>query len=279
LVSIGETKLLEGVRVTATKGAAAYSTVSDAGGKYFLPLPGSGSYVVRAELSPYKTQPAGEISVNAKGCVIQYFAFQVENRISRKVLNEKGAYVEHAKVSLVDVENRSGKPLAHAWVVGEGNYRFEHVPPGRYILAINPEGPEPDVPLETTYYPLASKRTSAKVVEIKGYQSDLTGLNLVIGNKVMFRQVTVKVTFTDGTPMKSVAIRCTAHLDGNQRAGALWSHFGTGLGTGVVKFEAPTNVPLRIEVEDWYRRDLGATYTADFDAGSTPISYGFKIKP
>jgi hypothetical protein len=112
-----------------------------------------------------------------------------------------------------------------------------------------------------------------------GYQSDLTGLNLVIGNKVMFRQVTVKVTFTDGTPMKSVAIRCTAHLDGNQRAGALWSRFGTGLGTGVVKFEAPTNVPLRIEVEDWYRRDLGATYTADFDAGSTPISSGFKIKP
>jgi hypothetical protein len=103
------------------------------------------------------------------------------------VFNEKGEYVEHVKVSLVDAESQAGPPAAEEWVAGEGHYRFGHVPPGRYILAINPDGPVPDFPFETTYYPHTSERRAAKVIEIKGYQSDLAGMNLVTGNGVKFR--------------------------------------------------------------------------------------------
>jgi hypothetical protein len=181
LVSIGETKLLEGVRVTASRGGAAYSAVSDTTGKYFLSLPGPGSYFVRALLPPYKAQPAREISVSANGCVIQDFAMSVDNTISGKVMNQKGEYVEHAKVSLMDVERRESKPLANAWVIGEGNYRFEHVPTGRYLLVVNAEGPDAEFPFEPTYYPLASTRQDAKIVEIKGDHAELTGLNLIVG--------------------------------------------------------------------------------------------------
>jgi hypothetical protein len=281
LVSIGQAKLLHGARVTATKGGAEYSTASDTMGKYFLPLPGSGSYIVRTELPPYKIQPAKVISVNANGCVIQDFALQVENSISGQVFNEKGEYVEHVKVSLVDAESQAGPPAAEEWVAGEGHYRFGHVPPARYILAINPDGPVPDFPFGTTYYPHTSERRSAKVIEIKGYQSDLAGMNLVTGNGVKFRQVTVNVTFTDGTPMRTVVIRSTLLNGANLSSGPqrhVGAGFGTGAGIGVVKFDAPANLPFRMEVEDWYGRDLGGTYAADFDAGTTPISHEFKIK-
>ncbi len=279
LVMTGETKLLEGVRVTATRGSAVYSAVTDTSGKYFLPLPGPGSYFVQALFAPYKTTPARDIRVSANGCVVQDFALQADNTISGKVLNAKGEYVEHAKVSLIDVERRNGKPLAHAWVVGEGNYRFEHVPPGRYLLAINGDGPDSDLPFETTYYPLASKRESAKIIEVNGNRAEITGLNLIVGPKVTFRQVSIKVAFVDGTPMKTAAIRCTLRPAGPGVASASRRHSGVGFRTGVFKFETPANWPLRIEVEDWYGRELGATYAAEFQAGSTPISHEFKVKP
>lgn len=91
LAMTGETKLLEGVRVTATRtrGSAEYSAVTDSNGKYFLALPGPGSYFVQALLAPYKTQPSRVISVSEHGCVIQDLAFQVDNTIAGKVLNAK----------------------------------------------------------------------------------------------------------------------------------------------------------------------------------------------
>ncbi len=118
LLGIGETKLLEGVRVTAVRGSEMYSTVTDASGKYFLPLPGPGSYSVRALLAPFKSRPASELSVSPNGCAVRNFALRVDNTISGKVINDKGEHVEYAEVSLVDSESRSGKPLARSRVVG-----------------------------------------------------------------------------------------------------------------------------------------------------------------
>ncbi len=153
-------------------------------------------------------------------------------------------------------------------MIGEGNYQFEHVPPGRYLLAVNADGPEPNSPFETTYYSLTSVRESAKIVEIQGDHSALTGLNLVVGAKVTFRQVTVKVAFVDGTPMKTASVQSTEQPAGPGTPSAYWSHSEWSLGTAVVKFEAPTTFPLRIEVKDLYERDLGASYTAAFLLGS-----------
>lgn len=280
LVRTGETKLLEGVRVTAAKGSDVYSTVTDASGKYFLPLPGPGSYSVRALLPPFKARQPTELSVSANGCVILNFGLRVDNTISGKVVNQKGEYVEYAQVSLVDIESRSGKPLARSRVVGEGQFRFEHVPPGRYLIAINPEGPNSDFPFETTYYPLASTRESAKIVEINGNYAQVSGLNLILGPKVVlaFRQISIKVVFEDGTLMKTAFVSCSALAAGPVPGRNPCSRSNAALPRDTFKFEAPANVPVRIEVVDRYGRELGATYAAEFPAGSTPISHEFRIK-
>ena len=279
LVMTGETKLLEGVRVTAVRGSEVYSTLTDSSGKYFLPLPGPGSYSVRALLPPFKAQQPTELSLSANGCVILNFGLRVDNTISGKVVNQKGEYVEYAEVSLVDIESRSSKPLARSRVVGEGQFRFEHVPPGRYLIAINPEGPNSDFPFETTYYPLASTRESAKIVEISGNYAQVAGLNLILGPKSAFRQIRIKVVFEDGTLMKTALVSCSALPAGPLPGRDPCSRLDVALPRDTFKFEAPANLPLRIEVGDRYGRELGATYAAEFPAGPTLISHEFRVKP
>jgi hypothetical protein len=77
--------------------------------------------------------------------------------------------------------------------------------------------------------------------------------------------------------MKTSAIRWTTRPAGPGPVGDPWSHYRVG--SGAIKFEAPTNAVLRVEVKDWYGRDFGAIYAAEFQPGSTPISHEFKIKP
>ncbi len=288
LLTMGETKPLAGVTISTFRGGKAYSAVSDAIGRYTLPLPGGGVYQVRADLKPYVSEPE-QISVSGKGCAVHDFGMSVDNTIAGKVWDATGQPLEGAEVGLIDLDRPPPRPDSHAWFdhayteAPEMSFTFENVPIGHYLLVFNPDGPRSgapsDWPFESTYYPSGATRATARTVEVNSGGVHLTGMNMVAGKRVAFRQVMVRVRFPDGTPMKTAEIRC---IGLPARAGDLpWIFRKTPLRSenGVVQFPAPANRKLQLEVRDAYGRDLKASYTSAYEPGLTTITQEFVVIP
>ena len=285
LVDTGEAKPLEGVRVSATQGTAAYSTVSTADGKYFLALPRPGAYKVKAFLSPYAAEPERELSVSAGGCAVRNFALSTDNTISGRVWDGRGQPVMNAKLGLIDIDRpaRSESITRFSSTDSEpdGSYEFRKVPLGRYLLLFNPDGPQKESvwnrsSFEHTYYPQASGRAGAKIIEVQSDHVHLTGMDVAIGSPVDFRQVSVKVVLPDGSPWNTAVVDCVG--EPLETGDIKWRHL-EHVKKGSVQFFAPANRTLRIEVNDWYGRELKADYSATYKPGSTPITRTFIVKP
>lgn len=286
LLNVGEAKPLANVTVSTTYGARLFSTQSDANGRYRLGLPAAGNYVLRATLKPYASEPAA-VSVPAGGCTSQDFGLSVGNTISGSVWDETRQPVQRAEVGLIDLDRRSSSLDRHAWFAHayaepDGTFRLKNVPIGRYLLIFNPDGPRSggrfDLPFESTYYPSGARFANARTVDVKSGAVHLTGMNLVVGRRVEFRSVVVKVRFPDGVPMKTALVRCIALPD--QEGDVPWVQgVVTGTEAGTARFSAPSNRKLRLKVGDWYGRDLHGIYTSVHDAGLTDIKQDFVIKP
>jgi hypothetical protein len=103
LLSVGETEPLAGVTISRLRGGKTYSAMTDAQGRYTLPLPAGGDYRVQADLKPYVSEPA-RISVPENGCTIHDFGFRVDNTISGKVWDAAGRPLEGAEAGLIDLD-------------------------------------------------------------------------------------------------------------------------------------------------------------------------------
>src|SRR5215469_1147087 len=111
---MGETKPLAGVTISTLRDGRAYSTTTDANGRYVLPLAAGGAYQIRAVLRPYISEPA-EISVSRNGCAIRDFGLTVDNTISGKVRDANGQPLKGAYVGLVDLDRPHSGAERHPW--------------------------------------------------------------------------------------------------------------------------------------------------------------------
>jgi hypothetical protein len=154
---------------------------------------------------------------------------------------------------------------------------------GRYLLMFNPDGPRSgdpsDSPFGSTYYPAGATRAGARTIEVKSGGVHLTGMDLIAGKRVAFRQVNVRVRFPDGAPMRTVQIRCIGLP--SQEGDLPWILEKNPLRSdnGVLQFRAPANRKLQLEVRDAYGRDLKASYTSTYEPGLTTITQEFVVIP
>ncbi|HTS50008.1 MAG TPA: carboxypeptidase-like regulatory domain-containing protein [Bryobacteraceae bacterium] len=287
LLMMGETKPLAGVTISTLRGGKTYSATTDTNGRYTLPLPAGGDYHLRAALKPYTLEDA-EISVPGKGCAVQDFGMEVDNTISGRVWDDRGQPLKGAEVGLIDLD-RPPPSERHAWFrhayteAADLSFTFDNVPIGRYLLVFNPNGPQPrdrfDLPFESTYYPLGRSRAKAEIIEIKSGGVHLTGMDLIAGEPVEFRQVTVQVKFQDGTPMNTAQIRCVGlPLQPGDFPWIFEKPLIRG-DNGVLRFQAPANRKLQLEIKDSFRRDLKGSYTSTHEPGLTPIRQEVVVTP
>jgi hypothetical protein len=289
LLMQGEAKPMAGVTLSASRQGKTYSTVTNANGRYILPLPSAGTYVINASLKPYSSEPV-EVTISGRGCAIHDFGLKIENTISGRVLDDSGQPMKDAKVGLIDLDRLPSDSERHVWfddayVERDMNYRFANVPLGRYLLFFNPEGPHSgntfNLPFESTFYPLDSVRANAKVIEVNSAGIHLTGMDLAVGRKVQFRRVSVRVKFPDGMKMKTAKIICTGLPP--QKGEFPWIETVFALLSkaedGSIEFYAPANRNLKLEVRDDYGRDLKGIFTSFHEAGVTPIMQEFIVKP
>jgi hypothetical protein len=235
--------------------------------------------------------PAARISVANKACSVHDFAMGIDTSISGHVFDNARPQqpLGSALVGLIDLNHPISEPDTHPWFNQEYTehdfaYKFENVPIGRYLLVFNPDGPRTgglyDLPLESNYYPASSTRSAAKVIEVTSAGVHLTGMDLVAGERVEFRQVVVGVRFSDGAPMKTAAIRCVALPLKEGEPSLVFKNFPLlEKDDGTVHILAPANRKLRIEVQDAYGRKLNGSYAATYEPGSTPITQEFVVTP
>jgi hypothetical protein len=280
-LSLGLAKPLSGVHVIATFGRSTFTATTDAEGKYFLPLPQEGTYRVHAALGSLQSKEQ-EVGVPAGRCRVQNFAISTDNTISGRVTDSRGHSVKGAHIGLVDIDHPNDKEAANAWIThsysgGDGAYQLVKVPAGRYLLVSNADGPyggfANNLPFETTYYPLGSNRRAAKIVEIGNRGVKWKHMDLIIGQRIEARPVTVKVKFPDGKPMTTARAECTG--EPIEPGGLVWKK----MVRDGEPIQVPVNRRLRIEVIDFYGRDLKATYASTHEPGSAAIVENFVVKP
>jgi len=291
LLRFNETISLSGARVSASRGAATVSTVTDTLGRYTLPVHGSGEYRIRANLTHY-SGVAETVTVPVRGCAVQDLAMRIDNTITGRVFDEHGIPMNNGRVGLVDLDRAPVNPQGHAWFneayvesTGAATYTFRNVPIGRYLVMFNPDGPrwDPltiDQAFESSYYPAGNTKSAARTVEIKSNGNHLTGIDLHTGNPVAPRTVEVRVRFPDGTPMTTARIQCVgAPLSPGEPPWELNGNLTTKQADGKVRFSAPANRVLRLEVSDEYGRNLKKAYTSTHQPGTTPITEEFVVTP
>jgi hypothetical protein len=125
------------------------------------------------------------------------------------------------------VEDDSGKP-AHIWLMllnadqsrlpggvndflltnNDGSFQIKMIPPGRYIIVVNPSGPHDDWPYDIQYYPATLRADAAQVLQVAEGQQ-IKGINFTV-HRLTERTVQVRVTWPNGDAAANAPV-CVAY--------------------------------------------------------------------
>jgi hypothetical protein len=185
------------------------------------------------------------------------------------------------------VEDDSGKP-AHIWVMllradgsqipgyvnsflltePDGSYQINKIPPGRYILVVNPNGPYDDEPYDIQYYLSALRPENAHVLQIAEGQQ-IKGIDFSVG-RLIERTVRVRVTLQNGAVVGAASI-CFAYENTKEYA----SLVGTNCfkqtdqnGEAVVHLYGSSR--MRLFAEQNREQDTYYSHRVELGAGNIP---------
>jgi hypothetical protein len=128
LLRTGHARPLSGVTISAV-GRQSHTTTTDAEGRYNLPLPGAGTYQIKATFAPYE---AKLVSKQLRGCEVLDFGLTTNNTISGKVRDQNGQRLKDVRVGLIDLDqphSSSRKPWISESTSGPDlTFTFKNVP-------------------------------------------------------------------------------------------------------------------------------------------------------
>lgn len=175
---------LSGVEVVLERGdqpgTLAKTTTNSEGAYEFRGL-ATGTYRVRAALptGPREWSPDGKQKPyytwlnEGMHCASKNFLLTTDSSISGKLVTPEGSPLPQQYLSLIPIDE-SGKEISSSstpWANSapdNGQYYFRQVPPGRYLLAVNPRNApgKSDPVYPRMYYPGVTSREQATVITI-----------------------------------------------------------------------------------------------------------------
>lgn len=197
-----------------------FNIATDSKGEYEINVP-AGKYKLAPAVPAYATLDLFSdepIIVKDRGCTQKNFSLHNKSRISGKVVDSEENPVSEIRIELISLDEEP------AFLGGDGDYtdekgRFslEDVPAGRYTLSVNfTLSVNKDRPFAPTYYPNASKREDAAIIDI-GLGQSVDGLVFRLPPRIPVQKVYGKLILPDGGP----AVGMTVNL---QSEDGEWNH-------------------------------------------------------
>jgi hypothetical protein len=158
----------------------AYETRADTEGVYaFYNLP-PGKYKFAPDLPPGTTlswfigsdKPLVPFELNARACQVRDIEVFASGSIQGRILDSSGkplrsafAYIVPASETILPKERQ----LYWEYQGREDFFKFVHVPPGEYLIVVNPDDSlDPKFPYPRTFYPGVHDRAAAAIIAIRG---------------------------------------------------------------------------------------------------------------
>lgn len=201
----------QGSVIVAEGPSGVFNSYVSADLSFDLPEVTPGKYTIKVVGLPSNLSVTPEeVQVQEGGCK-QMFLFSGSSAGVKGRVFGFGKQPQVAQVSLVAVDRAVGQRSNEMKVFADsetGAFEFTHVQPGRYVLGFElGHSPTLDVPYAPRYYVAAADSSSAKVIDVTEGQQ-VTGIDFDLGLEVPRRQIHVRVTWADGSPVR----RATAYL-------------------------------------------------------------------
>jgi hypothetical protein len=227
-------KPLPNVLVRVKAGGMVYETRADTEGLYaFYDLP-SGQYEFTPDLPPGTAlswyigsdRPMSPVQLTAGACQERNIDVFASASIQGRVLDSSNRPVANALVYILPADEKEipkdGR-LYWASQGKEGFFKLVHLPPGRYVIFVNPnDSRNPQFPYARTFYPGVHDRASAAVIGLS-VGDQIKNADIRLQQPFPIRRVTARVTWADGRLVRDFVF-VHAKGTGNRDATAGTSH-------------------------------------------------------
>lgn len=248
---------LADVLVRVKSDGSVYETRADGDGLYeFYNLP-SGKYEFAPDLPTGTTlswfidsdAPQTPFELRAGACQernIEVFASgSIQGRIldpSNKPLPQAFAYIVPADETVLPKEHE----LYWRSQEKEGFFKFVHIPPGEYLIVVNPDDSQnPAFPYQRTFYPGVHDRASAKVITVHGGEQ-IKDVDIRPEQRFTPRHLTVRVVWSDGRLIKDFVF---VQAKGTANPSAMSDTSQPDLKASILDLSVLPNEPYEVEAE------------------------------
>jgi hypothetical protein len=172
---------LRDTEIQASGSPGSFQTITDSDGYFeFRNLP-PGSYKVEPVLPDTLARFPEEVKLEAGGCKAASLMTQWNGRISGRATLWNGTAIADANINLMDQARDRGEG-AVGRTDEQGNYKFESLQPGRYVVGLlDLDGPSDDFPFPPLFYPNATEPSLADVLEL-GEGQKLDHVDFIVRN-------------------------------------------------------------------------------------------------
>lgn len=186
-----------------------YKVVTDVEGNYELVVP-QGKYKVNlsvpsyADLDMIDEEP---VFVKDRACAEKSFNLFNKSKIVGKVLDSEGNPIENLRLELFSIDEELSYSGGDDVLSDEkGEFEFENVPAGRYTLSVNfMTQPNKESPFPSTYYPNASKRENATIIDV-GLGQSINNIIFNLPPRIPLQQIYGTLVLPDGRPAAKMTI-------------------------------------------------------------------------
>ncbi len=195
------------VRVKSEQGA--FETQADSEGLYaFYGLP-KGRYEFTPDLPPGTTlswyigsdSTLPPVELSGSGCQERNIQVFAAGSIQGRVLDASNSFLPDALVYIVPVAEKvlqNRQRLYSASQSKEGFFKFVHIPPGEYLVLVNPDDSRtPEFPFQRTFHPGVQDRDAATLVTLRAGER-IEGVDIRLQPQFALRRLGVRVVWADG---------------------------------------------------------------------------------
>jgi hypothetical protein len=238
---------LGGVELLATKDGETFRGISDARGIFRVPVPGPGAYrVVASHPGLSASESAYEFNVEPGSCAEHDIGMWTDSEVIGLLFDPAHQPVADFPVEMMGFSRDSEFSPLTAITDAAGRFRFAKVPKGEYLLGVNINGLNSNLPYEPRFYPGETRRELAVPIHVGGPES-LKGLDFQIGNRRTTRSIRVTVVWPDGKPVTNASVNCKSPRSDDRRLETdLISRYTDSKGDAI--FEVLTDRDFNIEV-------------------------------